>query len=71
MEYLIVATCLINLVLIGLFFVKNGGKKSQLTQELRDFFREEFRDNRTELNQSLSTNREENNKSIDRLTKQL
>lgn len=71
MEYLIVATCLINLVLIGLFFVKNGGEKSQLTQELRDFFREEFRDNRTELNQSLSTNREENNKSIDRLTKQL
>jgi DNA recombination protein RmuC len=38
---------------------------------MRDFFREEFRDNRTELNQSLSTNREENNKSIDRLTKQL
>ena len=71
MEYLIVAICLTNLILIGLFFVKNGGKKSQLTQEMRDFFREEFRDNRTELNQSLSTNREENNKSIDRLTKQL
>ena len=71
MEYLIVAICLTNLILIGLFFVKNGGKKSQLTQEMRNFFREEFRDNRTELNQSLSTNREENNKSIDRLTKQL
>lgn len=71
MEYLIVAICLTNLIFIGLFFVKNGGEKSQLTQEMRDFFREEFRDNRTELNQSLSTNREENNKSIDRLTKQL
>ena len=71
MEYLIVATCLINLIFIGLFFLKNRGKQSQLTQEMRDFFREEFRDNRTELNQSLSTNREENNKSIDRLTKQL
>lgn len=71
MEYLIVAICLVNMILIGLFFVKNGGGKSQLTHEMREFFREEFRDNRTELNQSLSTNREENNKSIDRLTKQL
>ena len=71
MEYLIFATCLLNLVFIGLLYRKNGGKQSQLTNEMRSFLQDEFRDNRTELNQSLSLNREENNKSIDRLTKQL
>ena len=71
MEYLVLATCLLNLVFIGLFYRENRGKQSQLTNEMRSFLQDEFRDNRTELNQSLSLNREENNKSIDRLTKQL
>ncbi len=70
MDSLHIATLGVNLLLL-IYLIRKSKTQGNPIEEQRSFLREEFRENRTELNQSLLINREENSKSVDRLSKQL
>lgn len=70
MEIISAVITTINAVLL-IYLIRKSKTQGNPIEELRNFLREEFRENRTELNQSLLINREENSKSVDRLSKQL
>jgi len=72
MEIVIIVALCLNLILVGLLFLKNkSSDKEEISQVIREVIRSEQKENREELSNALKANREELSDGMDKLTKKL